>query len=347
MLSGAVSSAGWRAVLAASLVSLAAPVIAQVPGPGGDAAGESRIGTFSFKLENDLFGGSDRWYTAGWQLSWRAPDYDPPRFLRWLTDLPLPLLPDGNQRWGLALGQQIFTAADTQLTNPPLRDRPYAGWLYGAITVSSFNQRSYGAMELQLGVVGPSALGEQVQNNLHDFMNIDRAHGWDYQLKDEPGVNLIWTRAWRFTNPFDRARPDGLQYGLIPGVTASLGNVETYASAGLLGRIGRNLDADFGPPRIRPALAGSGYFYPDNRWGWYAFAGVEGRAIARDIFLDGNAWRESRSVDKEPLVADFTLGAALVWPWGRLTYTHVFRTTEFKGQGETFQFGSLSLSTRF
>lgn len=338
-----------RAVMAALMACLAAdaayaadPVADPVPDPGGHG-----LGTFGFKLENDLFGGSDRYYTAGWQLSWRAPAYDPPRLIRWLTDLPLPLLPDGAERWGLALGQQLFTPDNTQLRNPDPRDRPYAGWLYGALTVSSFNARSYGAMELQLGVVGPSALGEQVQNNLHDMLNIDRALGWNYQLKDEPGVNLIWTRLWRYSRSFDRARPDGWQYGVVPGLTASLGNVETYASAGLLARVGRNLDADFGPPRIRPALAGSGYFYPDDRWGYYAFAGFEGRAVARDIFLDGNTWRDSRSVDKEPLVADFTLGAAVVWPWGRLTYTHVFRTTEFKGQGETFQFGSVSLSMRF
>jgi hypothetical protein len=307
----------------------------------------NRLGTFSFKLENDLFGGSDRYYTAGWQFSWRSADYDPPRWVRWLTDAAFPLLPDGTARWGLAVGQQIFTPERTDTRTPDPRDRPYAGWLYSAITVSSFNATSYGAMELQVGVVGPSALGEQVQNNLHDFLNIDRALGWDSQLKDEPGVNLVLTRLWRMTRPFDRGNPAGLEYGLVPGVTASVGNVETYASGGFIVRIGRNLNADFGPPRIRPALAGSGYFYPADHWGWYAFAGTEARVVARDIFLDGNTFRDSRSVDSKPLVGDFVFGAAMIIPWGRLTYTHVFRTTEFDGQGETFQFGSLSLSVRF
>lgn len=341
---GTMGASGARAADPAPAPTAPAPA---APAPAASAPAENRIGTFSFKLDNDLFGGSDQYYTAGWQLSWRAPDYAPPPYARWLTDSTLPLLPNGTQRWGLALGQQIFTPANTQLLVPDPKDRPYAGWLYGAITVSSYNDRSYGAMELQLGVVGPSALGEQVQNNLHDMLNIDRALGWNYQLKDEPGVNLIWTRLWRFNMPIDAAKPDGWQYGFVPGVTASLGNVETYASAGVMARVGRNLNADFGPPRIRPALAGSGYFYPDDQWGYYAFAGIEGRAVLHDIFLDGNTWRDGPSVDKEAFVADFTLGAALIWPWGRLTYTHVFRTTEFQGQGESFQFGSLSLSMRF
>lgn len=315
--------------------------------PAGPEARSRDIGTFSFKLDNDLFGGSDRYYTAGWQFSWRAPDYAPPAAARLLTDHALPLLPAGLPRWGLALGQQIYTPADTQRRIADPSDRPYAAWLYGAITVSAATATTYGAFELQLGVVGPSALGEQVQNNLHDFLNIDRALGWDAQLKDEFGANLVWTRLWRINRSLHPGRADSLEYGFVPAVTVSLGNVDTYASGGLMARIGRNLDADFGPPRLRPSLAGSGYFYPDGRWGWYLFAGAEGRAVARDISLDGNTWRDGPSVDRKPLVADFTLGAALVMPWGRLTYTHVFRTTEFEGQGESFQFGSLSASLRF
>jgi len=304
-------------------------------------------GIWSFKLENDLFGGTDQFYTAGWQFSWGSPDYDPPRVIRWLTDLGLKLLPDGTPRWGLAFGQQIYTPADTLLVPPDPSDRPYAGYLYGAMTVSSYNARDYGALELQLGVVGPSALGEQVQNNLHDFLNIDRAYGWDYQLKDEPAFNLGYTRLWRYNYRFNRADPDSLQYGIVPGVTAAIGNVDIYGSAGFMVRFGRNLDADFGPPRIRPSLAGSGYFDPRGQGGWYVFGGVEGRLVAHDIFLDGNTWRNGPSVDKKNAVADFTLGAAYILPWGRLTYTHVIRTTEFNGQGDTFQFGSISLSARF
>jgi hypothetical protein len=339
-------------VLPLALACPSLPATAQVPASAVAAPADAAprpwyAGIWTFKLDNDLFGGTDQFYTAGWQFSWRSPDYAPPRMIRWLTDLGLLLLPNGTPRWGLSFGQQIFTPEDTLLTNPDPNDRPYAAYLYGALTVSSYTDTTYGAIELQLGVVGPSALGEQVQNNLHDFLRIDRAYGWDYQLKDEPAFNLGYTRLWRYNYRFNRADPEGLQYGIVPGISGAIGNVDAYASAGFMVRFGRNLDADFGPPRIRPSLAGSGYFDPRGQSGWYVFAGVEGRAIAHDIFLDGNTWRESRSVDKKNAVADFTLGAAYILPWGRLTYTHVFRTTEFNGQGDTFQFGSLSFSVRF
>lgn len=309
-------------------------------------------GTFSFTLENDLFGGTDKYYTSGFLFSWRSPSYDPPAWLTWLTEpvaaLLLPRSAATQRRWGLALGQNIYTPDDTDRRIPDPNDRPYAGWLYGAFTLTAYDRESYGAFEVQIGVVGPAALGEQVQNNLHDFIGIDRSFGWDRQLKDELGINLVVSRQWRYNWLLDPDSERGLAVGIIPTFTGSLGNVQTSAAAGMMLRLGSNLLADFGPPRIRPSLAGSAFYQPDGRWGWYVFGGVEGRAVAHDIFLDGNTFRDGPSVDKEALVGDGLVGAALLMPWARLSYTHVFRTREFKGQtGGTTQFGSITLSMRF
>lgn len=277
----------------------------------------NHYGTFSIICENDLLAGTDRYYTSGFQVAWRSPSYDPPEWLAFLTDPPGVIFPrDGTPRCGLAFGQNIFTPDDTLLRNPDPRDRPYAGWLYGAISLTSYTATSYGSVELQLGVVGPSALGEQVQNNVHDFLNIDRAYGWNYQLKDEPGVNLVLSRQWRFNS---EQVWDDIAVGIVPSLKASLGNVQTYASAGLMVRIGNELMADFGPPRIRPSISGSAFYQPDGAWGWYIFAGLEGRVVGRDIFLDGNTWRESRHVDKETFVGDVSAGFALMMPFARLT----------------------------
>ncbi|MGG5820969.1 lipid A-modifier LpxR family protein [Falsiroseomonas sp. HW251] len=80
---------------------------------------------------------------------------------------------------------------------------------------------------------------------------------------------------------------DGISVGVVPSLAASLGNVSTYAGAGIMLRLGSELDADFGPPRVRPASARSVFYEPSDRWGWYGFVGVEGRAVLRDIPLDG------------------------------------------------------------
>jgi hypothetical protein len=94
-------------------------------------------------------------------------------------------------------------------------------------------------------------------------------------------------------------------------------------------------------------VPGSGFFAPTDKFTWYLFAGVEGRAVARNIFLDGNTFKDSRSVDKEPLVGDLQWGVTLTWQGARLSYTHVWRTREFTTQDGGDQFGSISLSMSF
>jgi hypothetical protein len=300
-------------------------------------------GTLSFSLENDMFGGSDRYYTNGFLFAWRSPSADLPRPLAWLNDNLEWAMGPGTLRWGAAFGQSIYTPQDTQTRNPDPTDRPYAAYLYGALSLSRTSERRSDLFELQVGVVGPSALGEFVQNNYHDIIGIKNTNGWDSQLKDEPALTALYERKWRV--PLGSL--GGIDAEVLPVVAASVGNVQTYAGAGGLFRIGQGLEADFGPPRIRPALAGSTFIQPQQDFGWYVFAGVDGRAIGRDIFLDGNTWRDSRHVDKRILVGDLQAGVAVLWKGMRFSYTQVWRTEEFYGQNGTQSFGSLSVSFRF
>jgi lipid A 3-O-deacylase len=330
-----------RMMLGVAAALMALPALAQAPATReADPAG-----SFAFLLENDTFSGNDRYYTNGFLFAWRAPSYDPPAWLERVTEGGGLFFPSGGvTRWGLSFGQKIYTPEDTLANNPDPKDRPYAAWLYGAVTLHSYTARELGTLELQLGVVGPSALGEWVQNTTHDLMQIDRAYGWKYQLRDEPGVNLVANRQWRINGEADAA---GRRFGLVPSLAASLGNVHTYAAAGMMLRYGTELEADFGPPRVRPVSAGSVFFQPTGRFGWYVFGGVEGRAVARDISLDGNTWRDSRSVDREVLVGDASAGLALIFGATRLTATYTIRSKEFETQREASQFGSVSIAFRF
>ncbi|MFP4360513.1 MAG: lipid A deacylase LpxR family protein [Alphaproteobacteria bacterium] len=317
-----------------------------IAGACTETAATEEVGTLSFTLDNDLFAGSDRYYTNGVRLAWRSPAASPPGWLAALEPLGRAFMPpDAARRWGLALGQSLFTPEDIARENPDPDDRPYAAWLYGAVNLSSAQATSLSRLELQLGVVGPAALGEEAQNTVHRINRGQEAEGWDFQLANEPGGNAIASRIWRYNHPL--AGEDGFAVGALPSLTASLGNVQTHAAAGLLLRAGWGLNADFGPPRIRPSVTGSAFVDAEERSGGYVFAGVEGRAVARDLFLDGNTFQDSRSVDKKPLVTEASVGAAWLFPGGRLSYTHVFRTEEFRRQESTSSFGSLSLSLNF
>jgi hypothetical protein len=195
-------------------------------------------------------------------------------------------------------------------------------------------------LEIDAGVVGPAALGKQVQNNWHQLINIAGAKGWADQIQDEPGLMLSYERLWRI------GIGDGID--IVPQAGATVGNVFTYAATGAQIRIGTNLNADYGPIRIRPALSGTDYFDSpklDGNFGFYFFLGVQGRAMGHNVFLNGNSFRESPSVGMKVLVADFQGGASIFFCHsGRLDISVVRRTEEFEGQATPDEIGTAAIS---
>jgi hypothetical protein len=69
--------------------------------------------------------------------------------------------------------------------------------------------------------------------------------------------------------------------------------------------------------------------------------------VARNIFLDGNTYTDSHSVDSNPLVADLSAGVAVNYKNTKVAYALVYRTKEFKGQDEGQTFGTVSLNWTF
>lgn len=301
-------------------------------------------GTFSMMLENDLFTNTDRHYTNGVRASWLSGEGKIPE---WLDDAAsnVPLFAiDGKKRYSFAAGQSMYTPEDIKVSTLQRGERPYAGWLYGSVGLVSDTGRRLDNLELSLGMVGPSSKGEEAQKFVHRIIDSPTPMGWDFQLKDEPGIILTYERKWRGMYQFS---PFGFGMDVTPHLGGSIGNVFTHGEVGLMGRIGYDLPADYGPPRIRPSLPGSDFFVPTKHVGWYIFSGISGRAVARNIFLDGNTFRESHHVEKKNFVGDAQAGIAFTYGRARLAYTQIFRTTEFEGQDDPDTFGAITLSVNF
>jgi lipid A 3-O-deacylase len=303
-------------------------------------------GVFTGITENDLYAphNKDRHYTNGIQFGWMSADDDVPGWARSLAGLDPLLDSDGRQRIGWVFGQEMFTPEDKSTPTPILTDRPYAAWLYGGLKLQSESARRLDTVELDLGMVGPAAFGEQVQSHWHGLIGAQPAHGWANQIKNEPGIDLTAERLWRI--PLGGLDGD-LSADVIPNVEVSLGNVMTYGGAGGTFRFGEQLASDFGPARQRPSVPGSDSFRMPAGFGWYVFAGGEARAIGHNIFLDGNTFANSQSVSTKPFVADVQGGLALLYKRARLTYTQMMRTKEFDGQHHPDYLGSLALSIAF
>ncbi|MGH1421276.1 MAG: lipid A deacylase LpxR family protein [Hyphomonas sp.] len=301
----------------------------------------------SITTENDFFGGgTDRNYSNGVRLERVSAADDVFPALDWVAHrLPWLDLDRTDLRQGFALSHVIFTPEDIRSPVADSLDRPYAAWLAVSGTVTASDEDTQDTLQINLGVVGPSAGGEFIQNNWHKAIGLDQALGWESQLRDEPGIEIIGQRLQTWPGP---ELPMGLETDFGAHVTGAIGNVRTYAGGGMTARIGWDLDSSFGPPRIRPALSGAGEFIPGtvaDPLGGYIFIGGDIRAVARDMFLDGNLWRDGPRVnDRRTVVADLQLGAAVHYQNVQVAFTIVNRTEQFKRQNGPQRFGAISFS---
>lgn len=300
-------------------------------------------GIFNMVWENDKFAGTDRDYTNGVRFSWLSAEENMPEWSRNVAD-NLPLAPAGHKRISIALGQSMFAPQSLASAVPVAGEQPYAGWLYTSVGMVSDTGTTLDNVMLTLGVVGPLSGAEQTQKFVHHLTNSQDPKGWDNQLENEPGIILTYERKWR---GIIEASPFGIGADVTPHVGVNLGNINTDASVGATFRLGYDLPADYGPPRIRPSLPGSDFFVPAETAGGYLFATVGERAVGRNIFLDGNSFRDGPSVDKKTFVSSLQVGAAATISQTRISYTHVFMDKEYKTQGEGSQFGVVTVSYRF
>lgn len=300
-------------------------------------------------VENDsLGGGTDKNYTSGVRVNFTNMQAKFPEIAHRIDKLIPTFEINKTSSIYYSLGQSIYTPRDiTQVAVNP-DDRPWAAFLYGSMGMSTLTDNHIDEVEATLGVVGPMALGEQAQKFIHkNITDSPKPRGWSHQIKNEPGVMLAWQRSWPMI--INGHVGNGNFWSLKPYVGATLGNVRTYGDVGFTVRLSPS-DSKWQdtPIRVRPAMPGTGiYEIPRNKWSWNLFSGVEGRAVARDIFLDGNSFADSYSVDKRPFVVDITAGAAMTYNKTRISYTIVYRTKEFSSQDRPEVFGALSLGYRF
>lgn len=342
---------------AASLTLLAAMMATATPAhAASDTCGKDRHSIASVQIENDLFGnGADRNYTHGTAASFVSAG-PVPQILKDIGKGTPGFRKSDRMQFSVSLGQSIFTPDDISIPTLQRDDRPYAGWLNMGLGVVAFHDGCDGergridSLEIAIGVVGPWSQADDVQITWHDWIDTVEPRGWSNQLKNEPGIVLTYER--RLPRSIDvqwieDALPFRLEADATPHFGFSAGNIFTHAVAGATLRVGTDLRSTDGVPRIRPSLPGSAYFEPSDSIDWQLFAGTEVRAVARNIFLDGNTFRKSHRVEKEPLVADFQAGLSVTIGPARVSFTNIWRSKEFVKQDAWDEFGSISAAFHF
>lgn len=291
----------------------------------------------------------DRHYTNGNALAWGFPRGAHPAWLDRLGRLAPLAGGAAGAEYGLLLGQNLYTPEAFAAPEFAAGDRPFAGWLYAEASVRAHAPGVEESLAASLGVVGPAALGEPSQKLIHVVTGDREPRGWSGQLPNEPALLLRYRRSW--FAPLTGA--GGLAVDLVSRAGAAVGNVLVEAGAGAALRLGSFLPERDLPLRLQPGLSGNSARFDarPGRTDWFVFAGWQGRAVLRNMFLDGGAFRDGPSVDRKPLVWDGTAGVAFTFGAlsrpAMLTFGLVRRGKEFEGQTGLDTFGSAQLAVQF
>ena len=297
-------------------------------------------------FENDLFSTTDSQYSSGEKF---GALYHVDNPTNPLYDILVLDLGKYDAYVSFALVNQIYTPADLTQTGLIEDDRPYAGWTYAEYGIHKSTSDHLRSLYLHIGMVGPASKSEQIQKGIHEITGSKPPMGWDNQLENELGVNLQYVHKWRFVPDLI----DGIESSFVPFVEADLGNISTKASAGAGMRIGWNIPKDFGVStldsggEIGISVLNECKNMRKKDWSFSFNLNGYGSAVIRDIFLDGNTFKDSHSVDKEYFVGYLGFGFTARYKNFVIDFIQTKSTPKFKEENTVHTVGTFVASWLF
>ena len=271
-------------------------------------------GQFTASIENDVFAPTSKGHSDD--------DYSNGVRFEYLMD----------NKFGLALGQSMYTPADLTIAEDQPGERQYAGYLY---LEGSYRRTPTEFGAIQLGFIGDNSLAEETQKTIHDWIGSREPKGWDNQVKGH-GVEV--QAYYKYIYHLIKSE----YFYLCPAATVSGGTVNAMITPGLFGYLCFNY-----VPSYQNGLPVTETRGIDNNFtrlaAWipsvYLFAGAECDTVFYNYFLDA---KES-TVDREWVVGEFSTGVGLQIKNFTTKFTYVFKTKEYEEQEHCANFGVLSI----
>ncbi|MCG8573734.1 MAG: lipid A deacylase LpxR family protein [Flavobacteriales bacterium] len=177
-----------------------------------------RASYFNASYENDLFLGTDQYYSQGSRLSWASPIWGKSPILFFFPKM----ITHQEELHELSVEHDFYTPTDITADTLLVGDRPYACAFYFNQKMSVFNLSKKIAIHtsIDLGVFGSWALGEFSQKNFHRWTNSPDPKGWKYQIDNDILLNyaMQFQYGWVQTNWLE----------VVPSATLQLGTSKTY-----------------------------------------------------------------------------------------------------------------------
>jgi hypothetical protein len=287
------------------------------------------LSSFEFKWSNDFEYETDYYYTNGFSFELVTP---------WIANNPVNsmLLPHSANSlviYSLTLLQDIYTPKVKFYIPDQLDgDRPFAAYILLGTKKLSFQKRTKIKLysEFQVGILGPAALGEEVQNGIHSLLpTSSEVLGWENQISNSIMINYSASleKYFTLTNWFE-----------VSGIaSAKLGLPFTTAGVGLKTRIG-----------FFDILPNEFEFLSDKKWNAFITLSTFGKIVGYNATLQGGLFSESIYTLSElnRFVGFASIGITGIYKHFKMEYTQHFNTPEFPN-AEYHSWGYLLLKFRF
>lgn len=292
-----------------------------------------------FAYDNDLFMGTDGYYTSGAVVEYGRILSKNTGLRRFFTPRRDSLKIIGR----ITYGHKIFTPKKVSFRDVNEFDRPYAGWHYLNFSIQNHpSENVQNHYQVQLGVVGPGSGIGNFHRWWHEGLGFPPPRGWEYEIANEVVLNTSYERKMIWY-PIERL-------GIYSKSGINIGTGSNYGSQELsirYGRAGRLFNSAAGKSRISKHIPVVGNSDPEEEEG-FLFYGFEGQYVLSNIFIEGSMFNESsphtESVEK----------FVLIRKWG-FTYSNYYTTfsivfykiSEEVIGGRSHQYLSFNLSKRF
>lgn len=291
---------------------------------------------FGFRSENDAYlaTGQDKYYTNGLFLTFRSAinpsqKQDTSKLVKKI--------------WALSIAHKMYNASSGSIRNIASVDRPFAAYAYGSASLNYyFKKETVLGVELQGGILGPSAKGEEGQKFYHEVFGFYDINGWQFQVKDEIGVNLLLN----YQSLLYRNQKRTLDFSLP--VEAKIGNTFTGLKAGLLFRTGA-LNPLYHSVATNSFVSTYKEAHAKEKE-LYFFLKPSLDVVIYDATISGGLFRDDKGLvvyDTKPLVFSQELGVAFAQKRWTFNFSLIFKSKELKSVANAHQYGIIDLYYRF
>ena len=290
---------------------------------------------FGFRSDNDAYlaYGQDRYYTNGLFISFRRA-MDQSKLNNKLNKMI----------WELEAGHKMYNPQSGNIPDISFVDRPFAAYLFVGGSLSwLYNSENMLKVTIQAGTIGPSAKGKEVQELLHSIVGFYEIKGWEWQVKNETGLNTTV----EYNRFLQRAKSNKTDFTF--NSYANIGNTFAGAGTGLTFRVG-SINQLFNSVSTQSTVSNNAKTKTLNDTEFFFYAKPMIHYIAYDATIEGGLFRDDKgpaTFGVKPLV--FTQQAGVIYAKNRWTadFSVLFKSREVKSTAKAHQYASAALYYRF